>query len=89
MFRIFEFFDCFTIFSSLCISEVDVNTTVVTASIPIVIQDGQRKKGIRAVAGLQMKYENFADLFMDSFTSCENYPCTQTLTCKNDVSVIS
>ena len=58
MFRMSEFFDCFTIFLSLCTSEVDVNTTMVTASIPVVIQDGQRKKGIRAVAGPQMKYEN-------------------------------
>ena len=59
---------------------------MVTASIPIVIQDGPRKKGIRAIAGIQMKYENFAEIFLDSFSSCVAYPCTQPLTCRNDVS---
>ena len=61
---------------------------MVTASIPIVIRDGAYRKGVRAVVGLQMKYDNFAKIFLETVSTCDVYPCPSTLTCKNDVSTI-
>ena len=61
---------------------------MVTASIPIVIRNGSNKMGVRAVAGIQLKYENFAQLFLESFGTCDNYPCQNLLTCNNDVRLL-
>ena len=67
---------------------MDLNKTMVTASIPIVIRAGAYVKGVRAVVGLQLKYENFAKLFLESVNTCaiDAYPCPTRLSCKDDVS---
>ena len=68
---------------------MDLNKTMVTASIPIVIRAGAYVKGVRAVVGLQLKYENFAKLFLESVSTCaiDAYPCPTRLSCKDDVSI--
>ena len=78
-------------FSFVFFSDMDLNKTMVTASIPIVIRAGAYVKGVRAVVGLQLKYENFAKLFLESVSTCaiDAYPCPTRLTCKDDVSIFA
>ena len=66
---------------------VDINSTAVTASTPIVVSLNQHDS-VAAVLGLRMRYTWFYELFMESTRLCddgrENSACN--LTCLSDVS---
>ena len=47
-------------------NDVDVNNLVVTASSPLIFTDENGKSAVAAVVGLQMKYEKFYELFMNT-----------------------
>ena len=68
---------------------IDLNSTMVTASTPIVVSINHHDS-VAAVVGLRMQYRNFYELFMDSTRLCDEdkaVPCN--FTCYSDVSLSS
>ena len=62
-----------------------VDDTVVTVTSPIFVSTNRGKEAVAAVAGLQMKLDKFADIFINSTKYCpEGKQCN--LTCERDVS---
>jgi len=72
-----------------CVSadkHVDLNSTVVTASSPIIVSINHQDS-VAAVVGLRMQYLRFYELFMESTQLCDDdngVACNYT--CRSDVS---
>lgn len=64
---------------------MDLNSTVVTASTPVVVSINQQDS-VAAVVGFQMQYRTFYELFMDLTSRCDDTRADCNLTCQSDVS---
>ena len=65
---------------------IDLNTTIVTASTPIVVSINHQES-VAAVVGLRMQYRKFYELFMESTKLCDDEKDTAcNYTCQSDVS---